>query len=212
MGQVMDQLTQVTIPTTETVPKDLPDPAREDIPVPSDPNTLLLAGLFLLATLAVAYFAAEVILPIVLALVLMLLLSPGMRLLSRLRLPRSLSALLLILAVLTAIFALGVTVSGPAKKWGESLPEGLPRVEERLRFLSEPIKAITEFLQRADSIGQEGAAPKSGLGLSAALFRGTQHFASGLFETILVLFFLLVSGDTFLRRLVEIMPTSLHTL
>ena len=68
MGQVMDQLTQVTIPTTETVPKDLPDPAREDIPVPSDPNTLLLAGLFLLATLAVAYFAAEVILPIVLGL------------------------------------------------------------------------------------------------------------------------------------------------
>src|SRR5262249_32887709 len=32
------------------------------------------------------------------------------------------------------------------------------------------------------------------------------HFASGLLETILVLFFLLVSGDTFLRRLVEIMP------
>jgi hypothetical protein len=73
----MDQLTQVTIPTTETVAKDLPDPAREDIPVPSDPNTLLLAGIFIFATLAAAYFAAEVILPIVLAFVMMLLLSPG---------------------------------------------------------------------------------------------------------------------------------------
>jgi len=44
------------------------------------------------------------------------------------------------------------------------------------------------------------------LGLTGMLFRGTQHFASGLFETLLVLFFLLVSGDTFLRRLVEILP------
>jgi predicted PurR-regulated permease PerM len=202
----MDELTQVKISTSETVAKDLPDPAREDIPVPSDPNTLLLTGLFIFATLAIAYVAAEVILPIVLAFVLTLLLSPGMRLLGRLHTPRSLSALLLILAVLTGIFALGAAVSGPAKSWAERLPEGLPRIEERLRFLSEPIKTVTEFLQKADSIGQEGASAKPGLGLSAALFRGTQHFASGLFETILVLFFLLASGDTFLRRLVELVP------
>jgi predicted PurR-regulated permease PerM len=202
----MDQLADVKVPTTETVPKELPDPQPEDIPLPSDLNTILLVGLFLFATLTVAFFAAEVILPIVLAFVLMLLLSPGMRLLSRLHFPRSLSALLLILAVLTGLFALGAAVSGPAKTWAERLPDGLPRIEERLRFLSQPIETVTEFLQKADNIGQEGAPAKTGLGISAALFRGTQHFASGLVETILVLFFLLVSGDTFLRRLVEIMP------
>ena len=38
------------------------------------------------------------------------------------------------------------------------------------------------------------------------LFTGTRNFASGFFTTILFLFFLLVSGDTFLRRLVEILP------
>src|SRR5581483_7848055 len=32
-------------------------------------------------------------------------------------------------------------------------------------------------------------------------------FASGLFETILVLFFLLVSGGTFLRKMVEVLPS-----
>jgi predicted PurR-regulated permease PerM len=202
----MDQLTDVKVPTTETLPKELPDPQREDIPLPSDPNTIFLAGLFLFATLAVAYFAAEVILPIVLAFVLTLTLSPGMRLLSRLHFPRWLSALLLILAVLTGLFALGAAVSGPAKTWAERLPEGLPRIEERVRFLSQPIKTVTDFLQRADNIGQEGAPANTGLGISVALFRRTQHFASGLLETILVLFFLLVSGATFLRRLVEIMP------
>ncbi len=34
----------------------------------------------------------------------------------------------------------------------------------------------------------------------------TRSLASGLLETALVLFFLLISGDTFLRRLVEILP------
>jgi predicted PurR-regulated permease PerM len=38
------------------------------------------------------------------------------------------------------------------------------------------------------------------------LFTGTRAFAAGLFETVLVLFFLLLAGDIFLRRLVEILP------
>ena len=45
------------------------------------------------------------------------------------------------------------------------------------------------------------------LGLSGALFAGTRAVADGLFTTILVLYFLLVSGDTFLRRVVEILPS-----
>ena len=38
------------------------------------------------------------------------------------------------------------------------------------------------------------------------MFEGTRVFVGGLFETVLVLFFLLLSGDTFLRRLVEVLP------
>jgi len=40
----------------------------------------------------------------------------------------------------------------------------------------------------------------------ATLFAGTRSFASGFFTTVLFLYFLLVSGDIFLRRLVEILP------
>ena len=45
-----------------------------------------------------------------------------------------------------------------------------------------------------------------GSGLSDRLLTGTRSLASGFLETVLVLFFLLVSGDTFLRRLVEVLP------
>jgi hypothetical protein len=37
------------------------------------------------------------------------------------------------------------------------------------------------------------------------VLNATRSIASGLFMTVLVLFFLLVSGDTFLRRLVEVL-------
>ncbi len=43
-------------------------------------------------------------------------------------------------------------------------------------------------------------------GLSELLFAGTASFASGLFMTVIVLFFLLISGDLFLRRFVEVLP------
>jgi len=202
----MISLTEVIIPTTETVAKELPDPILHDIPVSSGVNTMLLAALVLFAALTAAYIAAEVILPVTLAVVLKLLLQPGMRFLARLHVPRSLAALLLILAVFGVIGAVGATVSGPARSWAERLPEALPRIEERLRFLSQPIEKVSGLLHKADNMGQADVGAGSSLGLTGTLFRGTEHFASGLFETILVLFFLLVSGDMFLRRLVEIMP------
>jgi predicted PurR-regulated permease PerM len=195
---------------TEPVGKETPDSGRDDMQLPSDPNTVLLAALVLFAALVAAYVASDVILPIILAIALKLLLEPAMRTLTRIRLPRPLAALLLLLFGLGGVFALGASVSGPAANWIQQVPNDLPRIQEKLQFLSQPINALGKILHKADSMGQganvdDVALPN--LGLTEALFRGTQHVAGGLFETILVLFFLLVFGDTFLRRLVEIMPT-----
>jgi hypothetical protein len=73
-----------------------PNPAAED---PSAPNitNVFLGGLFLLATLTACYFAAAIILPIVVAFVLMLVFQPVMRMLGRLRIPRGVAAGLIIL-------------------------------------------------------------------------------------------------------------------
>jgi predicted PurR-regulated permease PerM len=197
----------VTIQTNEAVTRELPASAsHEAVQVPTNASTALLAALVLFAALTAAYVAAEVILPIILALVLTLLLQPGMRFLERLRFPRAVSALLLILTLLAMLVGLGAAVSGPAKGWAERLPEGIPRVEERLRFLSQPIEQVSGLLQKVDHLGQSVADTGTNLGLTQILFRGTENFASGLLETILVLFFFLVSGDMFLRRLVEVMP------
>jgi hypothetical protein len=84
-------------------------------------------------------------------------------------------------------------------------------LEERLSFLSRPIAVFQKFADQAQGLtlgGDAKAVPVAvqGSGLSDRLLSGTRSLASGLLETVLVLFFLLVSGDTFLRRLVEILP------
>jgi predicted PurR-regulated permease PerM len=172
---------------------------------------VFLGGLFVLAMLAACYVAAEIILPIVLAFVLSLVLTPAMRVLERAHLPRAVAAILVILVLFGTLGGLGTVLSVPAASWAQKLPSGIPKLEERLSFLSRPIAAFQKVIDQAQGLTQ-GGEPKAvpvavqGSGLSYQLISGTRSFASGLLETVLVLFFLLVSGDTFLRRLVEILP------
>jgi predicted PurR-regulated permease PerM len=195
---------RIEIPTTETVPLEPPQLTDEAGPFSSDPKLVIQSCLLVLAVLTICYFASDIILPIVLAIVLKLLFQPAMRLLERLRVPRTLAALLLILTVFGVIVGVGAALSGPATAWGEKLPGGVQRLEERLKFLSQPIGALQKFLHQFDGATAGGG---GGPTLSETLMKGTQHFASGFFETILILFFLLISGDTFLRRMVEIVPS-----
>lgn len=204
-----------------------PQPVEDlppDMTLPHDPRAVFLGGLFLLAVLAACWVAKEIVLPIVLAFVLKLLLQPAQRVLERVRVPRALSALLLIGVLFGVVVGSGTILSGPATHWATTLPEGLPRLQERLGFLRQPIAATQRFLEHAEgyvtnngsapaeSGGQAptkpaaGPAPAFGSQFLESLFVSTGAFVGGLFTTVLILFFLLMSGDVFLRRLVEILP------
>jgi predicted PurR-regulated permease PerM len=197
---------------TEVVP---PAEEPDDMPLPSDPKVIFLGGLFILALLAAAYVASDIVLPLVFAIVLKLLLQPASRMLERLHVPRILAALLLILALFGTIVGLGTAISGPAGTWAAKLPEGIPRLQERLSFMRGPIDTLQRFFHQVEDFGQTGPSPNAAASargptlltnLLSKLFTGTRNFASGFFTTVLFLFFLLMSGDIFLHRLVEIMP------
>ena len=209
-------------PSLPPVPADdLPEPPaavteagdETEMPLPSDPRTFFLGGLFALGVLAALYVASSVILPVVFALVLNLLLQPGVRLLGRLHLPRAVGALLTVLLVIGAIVGLVAALSVPATTWAERLPEGIPRLEAHLQVMKGPIQALQKVIQQAEQVAD--APPSRGsivsvrrdLGITGALFAGTRSVLDGLFTTVLVLYFLLVAGNIFLRRIVEILPT-----
>ena len=172
----------------------------------------LLGGVFLLGLLAVCYVAAELILPIALAFVLMLVLQPARRFLEGWYLPRAVAALVIILVLFGAVAVLGSVLSIPAANWAQKLPESIPKLEERLRFLRGPVAAFQQFVSHAEELAQ-GQEPKAmsvaveGTGFSQRALDGARALFAGFFETVIVLFFLLLSGDTFLRRLVEVLPT-----
>jgi len=183
----------------------------EEMPLPSDPKAIFLGGLFVVALLAIAYVASEIVLPLAFAIILNLLLQPALRMLERVHVPRILAALLLILMLFGTIVGLGTAISGPAGTWAAKLPEGIPRLQERLSFMRAPINTLQRFLHQVEDIG--GTAPVAnspaaaqGPSLLTELFTGTRNFAGGFFTTVLFLFFLLMSGDIFMRRLVEILP------
>src|SRR5476649_2563036 len=198
-------------PTDKKTEDVSPTEVPEDLPLPSDLKVIFLGGLFVLALLAAAYVAKEIVLPFVFAVVLKLLLQPALRILERLHVPRILGSLLLILALFGTIVGLGTAISSPARTWAAKLPEGIPRLQERLSFMREPINTLQRFLQQVEDFGGTGPSPNAaasarGPTLLSKLFTGTRGFASGFFTTVLFLFFLLVSGDIFLHRLVEVMP------
>jgi predicted PurR-regulated permease PerM len=196
----------------------------------TDVALVVLSGLAVLYTL---YFAAGIILPLVLALVLGLLLSPLMRLLcSRLRFPRMLAAALLIAGLFSAIGGIGYAISVPAAGWIAKAPESLPTLQRKLSFLRRPISMFEggmEQMQRlmedsgrpspAGGTAPEAAAPAvapapaaappmggAGSGMGLSLLSGTRSFLGQAMTLVVVLFFLLADGDALLRRFVEILP------
>lgn len=180
-------------------------------PITPDLKTVFLGGLFLLAVVAVCYAAADFVLPVVVALVLMLVLQPAMRGLEDLHVPRAAAALLLLALVFGAIAGIITVLAGPASEWAQNLPESIPKLQQRLSFLAEPIAAFQRLAARAQTlIHMTGPSPMpvtmDGTALGDRLIYGTRYLVSEFGTIVLVLFFLLIGGDRFLRRLVEILP------
>jgi predicted PurR-regulated permease PerM len=117
----------------------------------------------------------------------------------------------MILVLSAAVAGLVAALSGPAASWAQKLPSGVPKLEQRVRFISRPVMQLEKYVEKAETLapgsGQQALPVTiSGAGILDQLVEGTRYFAAGLFETALVLFFLMLSGDTFLRRFVEILP------
>jgi predicted PurR-regulated permease PerM len=211
MSDVAERL--VLTPKDGTAPS---EPAVEklddDVSLLHASPSFLLAGIFTLLLFCALYFTSELVVPVIFAFILQLLLHPAMRALTKLHIPKSISALLMILLLFGALGALGSTLSGPTAGWLAKAPETLPLLEERLSVFREPIDKVQKATKQVEKIAADPAPEVrevvlKGPGLGSLLLSGTRSFLAGLVTTMVLLFFLLMSGDLFLRRLVEILPT-----
>jgi predicted PurR-regulated permease PerM len=181
---------------------------RLQMPSPHDAQTIFQGILCVIAVLFCLYIAQDIVLPVVLAFVLKLLLQPLVSLLERFRVPRAAGALFALAVLLSVFVGLGMLLSSPAAQWVSELPQTWPQLQQKFAFLKYPVEHVRRTFEQ---MGVQPSNPTSLLsnpiGMLTAVFSGTGTIAVHLFETVVVLFYLLVFGEIFLRRLVEVLPT-----
>lgn len=165
----------------------------------------------LVAVVGSVYLARAFLLPIVLAFMLRLVLGPIVRFLKQRGVPEALGAGIVLVGML-AVGAYGVyRLAGPAVSWIDSGPESVRRLESKLRTLRKPVDQVTQAAERVENIAT-GNGDKAAevvikpTTLRDRLFSHTGGILTAAGMTLVLLFFLLASGDFFLRKLVRVLP------
>lgn len=213
-------------PHTETscVPAQWSDLGMTELPGPADPRTTALTVLAALACLYTLYAASAVFVPLLLGVMISYALTPAVNRLVRLHVPRALSAALLLCGIVGGAGGIAWALADDAV----AMVEGLPEVAQKLRrgivshrgqgpagTLDKVQKAATE-LERAADEGTGGAPSRSvtkvqieppRFSVKGYLWSGTLGLLSAAGQALVVLFitfFLLMSGDTFRRKMVKL--------
>jgi predicted PurR-regulated permease PerM len=184
---------------------------------PIDIRSFVLTGIFALLLFHTLHFAAPILMPITVAMLFNLLLSPAVRMLNRLRIPQALAALLVLIVLLSLVAGAMALLTEPAREWLQRLPYSAFRMEQRLQELKEPIERlqqVTEQLEQAAQLGGDGNGDVNesssveirSPGLIRLVLTGTPAVLATIGVVIVLLFFLLASGDALTRKIVSVMP------
>ncbi len=166
------------------------------------------------AFVSALYFGRPFLVPIVIALLVWLLLRPLVRFMNdKLRLPVPLAAAITLFALAGALgSAVGALVE-PAKEWVDKAPSIIQQVESKANVLKRKIGNMRKATDTLDSLAEvaerDGAKPQVQVSvrpqaISARLLAGTQSFIVDAFSIWVLVFFLLSSGDMFLRKMVRV--------
>ncbi len=175
----------------------------------------LLAGILALLVLHACAVAAVLVVPLLLAVLLSLMLSPAVRLLCDWNLPRALAVALVMLLTLTLVGSLLASLAGPARDWADQVPTSIGRIEHALSALRSPLREATEAgeqLARLTDIDGESRLQRvvqAGPSRMAQMLQATPAALGSLVATLVLIFIFLVKGDGLLRKLVELAP-ALH--
>ncbi|RZN10115.1 AI-2E family transporter [Bradyrhizobium genosp. SA-3] len=107
--------------------------------------TFALAGLLLIAVVAVFYVGRAFFLPVVMAFVIGTMLSPAASFLERCKVPRALGAVLIVIAG-TAVVAFAVAlIASPVMEWSTRLPELGAQLKDKLHVFDRPLALWREL-------------------------------------------------------------------
>ncbi|MBK5206224.1 MAG: AI-2E family transporter [Polaromonas sp.] len=201
----------------------LGEPDRALIHMPVDIRNMSLVVLAVLASVFMLHWAKAVFIPVMLSVLFSYALSPLVNWMELKRVPRWLGAAVLLLAIFGAIGSTAYSLRNEATQLVEALPAAAQKFRQAVKPRSGKADSALETMQKAASqieqAAHENASPGSTRGVTRVvvessrfnvkdyLWTGTIGLLTLLGQTIVVIFltyFLMISGDTFRRKLVKL--------
>ena len=232
---------QPVAPDTESVPAATADLQPQPTPSAPEPfllhmpvsiRSLSLVVLATFAGLFVLHWAKAVFIPFMLGLMFSYALSPLVNWMELKRIPRWLGAAVLLLSILGAVGATSYALTDEAVKLVESLPAAAQKFRQTIKSRRDNSASTLETVQKAaaqiEQAAQEGGPPPaansrgairvvveaSRFNIKDYLWTGTLGLVAlvGQFTVVVFLtYFLMVSGNTFRRKLMKMAGPSLSS-
>ncbi|WMS42612.1 AI-2E family transporter [Acuticoccus sp. MNP-M23] len=172
-----------------------------------------IIGIFLIMLVGALGFARPFLVPVVLAFLLTLVFSPVRRLLDR-RLPSVVSALLIVGTLLVVLAGGVVLLSKPIATWIDDAPRLATTIELKLRSLRGAAETVVEAGEKLSEIASGAADTPAGTvvvqnddSMVASMALLAPGVVAQLAFVLVLLFFLLSSGDMIYEKIVHVMPT-----
>jgi predicted PurR-regulated permease PerM len=176
-------------------------------------HSITLTGLFVLAVFYTLHLGRVVFLPITLALLFAVLFAPLLRRLKQLYIPEPVSAAILLSLVVATVGYGGSRLAEPASNWAARVPDAFRQAESKLRVFKEPMQEVTkatELLTKATTLDGTKKVQQVEVKNDAwpmKFFSVTGELIVEIATTVILLYFLLSSGDLFLQKLVKALPS-----
>ena len=208
------QIAPIAAPAVETALDTESSPAEPE-PLLETARRLLQVTTAILVLLALYtfYISSPVLIPLTLAVLITMVLAPVMSVFDGLRFPRPLSAAIVLAIVVGTLGAGAYGLSGPAREWLQKLPENGAKINSMLRSIKQPFAQMQKATEELASttVGGRASTPQrvqvAAPGLTERLVGGGAQVAATISVIFVLTYFLLSAGDTFLRKLVSVIPT-----
>ncbi|CAG1018631.1 Putative transport protein YhhT [Burkholderiaceae bacterium] len=210
-------------PPAPTPPREPPAPEQRTLDAPVDVRSVSLAVLAVLGTIFALHWASAVLIPVMVGVMFSYALSPIVERLVRWRVPRAISAAILIVGLLGGAVGIVYSLADDANELIESLPKATQKLRQAMRSrdrapspIDQVQMAATQLEQAAEETGPRAAGPRGAtrvviekprFNIKDYLWTGTLGLLALVGQVVVVsflVFFILASGDSFRRKMVAL--------
>ncbi|MEW5915159.1 MAG: AI-2E family transporter [Gemmatimonadota bacterium] len=199
-----------TAPTVEMEASEAPDVEH----APASPGAVALVIIAFLGSCFALYVGRGLIMPIAIAVMLGFLLRPPVRWFKRRGLREPVGATIVVLGSVLICVAIVRILAAPASSWLSRAPEAIESVAQKIQMSGGPVAQIEETAAKVEEIatggrpqGRQTVTPQPPrTPLLRRMFGDLTDFVGGIFSVIFLTYFLLASGDLFMRKMTDMMP------